>query len=82
MYQTLEVTPGAVATTAHPPRPAVGDLKARVAGAGAITFALTVVAQNIIAVRRPPPTEPLARRSSRTTPTTGQSRSCSSPATC
>jgi hypothetical protein len=55
MYQTLEAptaanigtTPATVPTTATP-RKGIGDISTRVAGAGAVTFALTVLAQNII----------------------------------
>jgi hypothetical protein len=47
MYETATITPPSLTATAHPPRHS-GDIRARVAGAGAITFAVTVVAQNII----------------------------------
>jgi hypothetical protein len=48
MYETLEVTNGAVGTTAHPPRRALGDISAKLTGAGGILFASVVLLQNII----------------------------------
>jgi hypothetical protein len=44
MYATLEAPPAPVIPTT----PAFGDISTRVAGAGAVTFAVTVLAQNII----------------------------------
>jgi hypothetical protein len=51
MYQTLE--PPAVATnngglSSSLPRKALGDISSRMAGAGAVTFAVTVLFQNIL----------------------------------
>src|SRR3954462_5170779 len=48
MYQTLEAAiPTPTAPTAPSPQ-AFGDIGSRLAGAGAITFAVTVLAQNVI----------------------------------
>jgi hypothetical protein len=48
MYDTLEVSTGAIGTTTHPPRRGLGDISARWAGMGAIGFAAIVLLQNII----------------------------------
>ena len=51
MHQTLEAPTTAnlaSASTTTAPRKAFGDISTRLAGAGAVTFAVTVLAQNII----------------------------------
>jgi hypothetical protein len=48
MLETVEVTTGPIGTTAHPPRGILGDVSAKLAGAGGIAFAVIVLLQNII----------------------------------
>ncbi len=48
MFRAAEVTNGAIGTTAHPPRRAVGDISAKLAGIGGLAFAGIVLLQNII----------------------------------
>jgi hypothetical protein len=48
MLETVAVTAEAVGTASAPARRGLGDISARVAGVGAMTFAVVVVAQNLI----------------------------------
>ena len=48
MYETMEITTRTADTAVPTPRLALGDISARAAGLGGITFAATVLAQNII----------------------------------
>ncbi|HEX2786071.1 MAG TPA: hypothetical protein VHN36_21035 [Ilumatobacteraceae bacterium] len=48
MFETVEVTNGAVGTTAHPPKRVSRDISAKLAGIGGLAFAGIVLLQNII----------------------------------
>jgi hypothetical protein len=49
MYETLEASPATALTVAPTsPRRGLGDISARATGIGAITFAVTVLAQNVL----------------------------------
>ena len=48
MSETVEVTNGAVGTTAHPPKRVTGDIGAKLTGLGGLAFAGVVLLQNII----------------------------------
>lgn len=48
MIETVQASTEASSTTSQAPRRALGDISARLAGAGAITFAAVVVGQNLL----------------------------------
>lgn len=48
MLETVDATTSTAGTAAQAPRRALGDITARLAGAGALTFAAVVVAQNLV----------------------------------